>query len=182
MLKEVRLANALVIECRLPQEATFSCSTGPFAPFQQFLSLSLSAQAEQSSRAGLCLLLLFSQAGSPPGGVEKVEESVNKRAPGPACLARVAGGPASLCLSRSFADGFAGVGSMWKDGAQADRGGWLLSQGVSPGGLPGCRVPPRRHGPPRLVSFQPVTWLLFPASVLGRDGPNRASHRLLAPP
>ena len=59
---------------------------------------------------------------------------MNKGAAGPAC-------PASLCLSPSFADGFAGMESVWKDRVLVGRGGWLLSQGVSPGGLPGCLDP-----------------------------------------
>lgn len=49
--------------------------------------------------------------------------------------------PASLCLSPSFADGFAGMESVGKDPVPAGREGWLLTQGVSPGGRPGCPVP-----------------------------------------
>ncbi|XP_034843254.1 uncharacterized protein LOC117998601 [Mirounga leonina] len=49
---------------------------------------------------------------------------------------------AEMSLLRNLAeDGFVGTESVWKGRVPVGRGVWLLSQGVSPGGLPGCRIP-----------------------------------------
>ena len=96
-------------------------------------------EAEHSSRAELCLTLLFSPACSPrgqEGGGQNEQASRRPGLPGPCGWE-----PASPCLSPSFADGFAGMESVGKDPVLAGREGWLLTQGVSPGGRPGCPVP-----------------------------------------
>lgn len=79
---------------------------------------------------------------------ERVKESLNKgpqaQLAGPVWLGDKASGklrPASLCLSPSFPDGFVGAESVWKGRVRVGREGWLLSRGVSAGGLPGCLDP-----------------------------------------
>ena len=68
-----------------------------------------------------------------------------------------------------------GPSSCWQRRLAADSG--RVSR--RPTRLPSS--PPLHHGLPRLVSFQPMPWLWFPTSALGRDGPQWTSHSLLGP-